>query len=140
MQTKRISLVVVSLLLVAVLLLASCGPKPADRTDTLVMLDWSGYEIPEFWYAFASTYPNVKVEFSFMSESADSYAKMVSGFQADLVHPCSNYWKIMVDEGMAKNVTTTTMKDDIYAFIFGQKGLMAGLGIQGNKITKINPK
>jgi hypothetical protein len=23
---------------------------------------------------------------------------------------------------------------------FGQKGLMAGLGIQGNKITKINPK
>jgi lipid-binding SYLF domain-containing protein len=28
----------------------------------------------------------------------------------------------------------------IYAFVFGQKGLMAGLGIQGNKITKINPK
>ena len=32
------------------------------------------------------------------------------------------------------------MKDDIYAFIFGQKGLMAGFGIQGNKITKLNPK
>jgi hypothetical protein len=29
------------------------------------------------------------------------------------------------------------MKDDIYAFIFGQKGLMAGIGIQGNKITRI---
>jgi lipid-binding SYLF domain-containing protein len=47
---------------------------------------------------------------------------------------------VLVDEGMAKSITTTTMKDDIYAFIFGQKGLMAGLGIQGNKITKINPK
>jgi len=47
---------------------------------------------------------------------------------------------VVVDEGMAKSATTTTMKDDIYAFIFGQKGLMAGLGIQGNKITKINPK
>ena len=35
---------------------------------------------------------------------------------------------------------TTTMKDDIYAFVFGQKGLMAGLGIQGNKITPITPK
>ena len=45
-----------------------------------------------------------------------------------------------MDEGKAKNMTTTTMKDDIYAFIFGQKGLMAGLGIQGNKITKIDPK
>jgi lipid-binding SYLF domain-containing protein len=47
---------------------------------------------------------------------------------------------VLVDEGMAKSTTTTTMKDDIYAFIFGQKGLMAGLGIQGNKITKITPK
>ncbi len=25
-----------------------------------------------------------------------------------------------------------------YAFIFSQSGLMAGLGIQGNKITKLN--
>jgi lipid-binding SYLF domain-containing protein len=28
----------------------------------------------------------------------------------------------------------------VYAFIFSQKGLMAGLGIQGNKITQITPK
>ena len=47
---------------------------------------------------------------------------------------------VMVDEGMAKTTTTTTLKDDIYAFVFGQKGLMAGIGIQGNKITKITPK
>jgi lipid-binding SYLF domain-containing protein len=47
---------------------------------------------------------------------------------------------VVMDEGKAKNSTTTTMKEDIYAFIFGQKGLMAGLGIQGNKISKINPK
>ncbi len=47
---------------------------------------------------------------------------------------------VLVDEGMAKTTTTTTLKDDIYAFVFGQKGLMAGLGIQGNKITRITPK
>jgi len=47
---------------------------------------------------------------------------------------------VLVDEGMAKTTTTTTLKDDIYAFVFGQKGLMAGLGIQGNKITQITPK
>ena len=47
---------------------------------------------------------------------------------------------VLVDEGMAKTTTTTTLKDDIYAFVFAQKGLMAGLGIQGNKITKITPK
>ena len=46
---------------------------------------------------------------------------------------------VVVDEGIAKTLTTTTAKDDVYAFIFGQKGLMAGLGLQGSKITKINP-
>lgn len=47
---------------------------------------------------------------------------------------------VVMDEGMARTATTTTLKDDIYAFIFGQKGLMAGLGVQGNKITRIDPK
>jgi lipid-binding SYLF domain-containing protein len=45
---------------------------------------------------------------------------------------------VVVDQGMAKSTTTTTMQKDIYAFIFGQRGLMAGIGIQGNKITKID--
>ena len=44
---------------------------------------------------------------------------------------------VVVDQGMAKSATSITMKDDIYAFIFGQKGLMAGVGLQGNKITKL---
>ena len=47
---------------------------------------------------------------------------------------------VLMDEGKAKDITTTTMKDDIYAFVFGQKGLMAGIGIQGNKISKTDPK
>lgn len=46
---------------------------------------------------------------------------------------------VVVDDGVAKTLTTTTAKDDVYTFIFGQKGMMAGLGIQGSKITKINP-
>jgi lipid-binding SYLF domain-containing protein len=47
---------------------------------------------------------------------------------------------VAIDEGMGKQTTTTTMKDDIYAFVFSQKGLMAGLGLQGNKISRIQPK
>ena len=47
---------------------------------------------------------------------------------------------VIVDEGVARSLTTTTTKEGIYAFFFDQKGLMAGLGIQGSKITKITPK
>jgi lipid-binding SYLF domain-containing protein len=45
---------------------------------------------------------------------------------------------VVVDQGVARTLTTTTIKSDVYAFIFDQKGLMAGLGIQGSKITRIN--
>jgi lipid-binding SYLF domain-containing protein len=40
---------------------------------------------------------------------------------------------------VARTMTTTTLKDDVYAFVFGQKGLMAGAGLQGSKITRIGP-
>jgi lipid-binding SYLF domain-containing protein len=46
---------------------------------------------------------------------------------------------VVLDEGFAKNFSTTTLQSGVYAFIFDQKGLMGGLGIQGSKITKINP-
>ena len=71
----------------------------------------------------------------FMNEKALQALDKANGFEVG-VGPSV----VVMDEGMAKSSTTTTMKDDIYAFIFGQKGLMAGLGIQGNKIAKINPK
>jgi lipid-binding SYLF domain-containing protein len=45
---------------------------------------------------------------------------------------------VVVDAGIARTLTTTTLKSDVYAFIFDQKGLMAGLGLQGSKITRIN--
>jgi len=45
---------------------------------------------------------------------------------------------VVVDSGMAKSITSTTLTNDVYAFIFNQKGLMGGIGIQGSKITKLN--
>jgi lipid-binding SYLF domain-containing protein len=44
---------------------------------------------------------------------------------------------VVVNKGMGKSVTSTTLTKDVYAFIFNQKGLMAGAGLQGSKITKI---
>jgi lipid-binding SYLF domain-containing protein len=46
---------------------------------------------------------------------------------------------VIVDKGMGKSMTSTTLKSGVYAFIFGQKGLMAGIGLQGSKITRITP-
>ena len=46
---------------------------------------------------------------------------------------------VVVDKGAAKTMSSTTLRSGVYAFIFSQKGLMGGLGLQGSKITKITP-
>ena len=46
---------------------------------------------------------------------------------------------VIVDKGAAKSLTTSTVRSGIYAFIFDQEGLMAGLGLQGSKISSFTP-
>ena len=46
---------------------------------------------------------------------------------------------VVLDKGFGKNLSTTTLQKGVYAFIFDQKGLMGGIGIQGSKITRITP-
>ena len=36
---------------------------------------------------------------------------------------------VVMDKGKAMSTTTTTLTEDVYAFPFGQKGLMAGMGL-----------
>ena len=45
---------------------------------------------------------------------------------------------VVVDEGVAKNFSSSTLKRDAYAFIFNQQGLMAGVSIEGTKISRID--
>lgn len=45
---------------------------------------------------------------------------------------------VVVDDGVGKSITSTTVTQDVYAFIFDQHGLMGGIGIQGSKITRID--
>jgi len=46
---------------------------------------------------------------------------------------------VVVDQGMARSLTTTSLRSDVYAFVFGQSGLMGGMGIEGSKVTRITP-
>jgi lipid-binding SYLF domain-containing protein len=68
----------------------------------------------------------------FMTDAALQHLDRSEGFEIG-VGPSI----VVVDEGVAKTLTTTTAREDVYAFIFGQEGLMAGLGLQGSKITRM---
>ncbi len=68
-----------------------------------------------------------------MNDKALRYLKETNGWEVG-VGPTV----VIVNTGAAKNLSTTTMKDDAYAFIFGQQGLMAGISLEGSKISHID--
>jgi len=70
----------------------------------------------------------------FMNEKALEYLDKSSGWEVGIGPSI-----VVVDKGAGKNLTTTTGRSDVYAFIFSQQGLMAGLELQGSKISKIEP-
>lgn len=70
----------------------------------------------------------------FMDEASLRYLNKSSGWELG-----TGPSLVILDKGFGKKFSTTTMQKGVYAFIFNQKGLMGGIGIEGSKITKINP-
>ena len=81
------------------------------------------------WQAGAESYAYVVF---LMTDKAVKYLAKSNGWEFG-VGPSM----VIVNEGVAKNLTTTTLKDDAYAFITDQQGLMASLSIEGTKISRI---
>jgi len=68
-----------------------------------------------------------------MTDKAIRYVKETKGWEIG-VGPTV----VVVDKGVAKNLSTSSLKDDAYAFVFSQQGLMAGVSVEGTKISRIN--
>ncbi|WP_242470734.1 YSC84-related protein [Thiocystis violacea] len=81
------------------------------------------------WQAGAQSYSYVVF---LMNDKAVSYLDKSEGWEIG-VGPTL----VVVNEGAAKNLSSSTLKDDAYAIIFDQSGLMASLSIEGTKITRI---
>jgi len=81
------------------------------------------------WQVGAESYAYVVF---LMSDKAVNYLAKSKGWEFG-VGPTV----VAVNEGMAKNLSTSTLKDDAYAFITDQQGLMASLSIEGTKISRI---
>jgi lipid-binding SYLF domain-containing protein len=68
----------------------------------------------------------------FMSDSAVQYLNNSGGFELGTGPSIAIF-----DVGAARSLSTTTAHSDIYAIFFDQRGLMAGAGLQGTKITRL---
>ena len=70
----------------------------------------------------------------FMTEEALAGLDQVRGFELG-----ADASVAVADQGLGVDVSTNTIQDPIVAFVFGQKGLMGGVTLEGSKITKNNP-
>jgi len=93
----------------------------------------SYYSIKSASYGLQAGVQSFGYVMALMTDAAVEHVETSSGWELG-VGPSI----VIVDEGVAKTITTETAKSDVYAFTFGQKGLMGGLGIQGTKITRLN--
>jgi lipid-binding SYLF domain-containing protein len=71
----------------------------------------------------------------FMTENALQYLEKSKGWSVG-----TGISVVMVDDGYAKPMTSTTLTQDVYAVAFQQKGLMAGTGLEGARIKQIYPE
>ncbi len=112
------SLFVLVWLLVA-FILTSCGNGSTNDADsseqsedaTLSVFEWSGYELPEFWSQFAEQHPATTVDFSFFGEDAEAFAKLQTGYQTDVFHPCSSWWELYVDNGLVQPLDLSRLEN-----------------------------
>lgn len=90
------------------LLVVACG---SQAKGPLVVLEWSGYEQPEFWKAFAAKHPDVEVDYTFFAEDAEAYAKLQSGFSADVVHPHIGWLTLYVENDLLQPIDTSKLSN-----------------------------
>jgi len=101
-------------------LLAGCsagaGTQEIDKPEKpLVILEWTGYEVteyPQFFVPFTDKYGesiNDYVSVSVFGDDAEAFSKVQSGFDADLVHPCSSWWGLYVDAGLVQPIDTSRL-------------------------------
>ena len=72
---------------------------------------------------------------AFMTDEALEKFRKSSGWKAGVDGSVA-----MVDVGAGAMLDTKTIKDPIVGFVFGQKGLMANITLEGSKYEKIHPK
>jgi lipid-binding SYLF domain-containing protein len=81
------------------------------------------------WQAGAQTYTYVLY---LMNDTALKYLEESKGWEFG-VGPTV----VVVNEGVARNLSTSTLRDDAYAFVTDQQGLMAGVSLEGTKVTRV---
>lgn len=82
-------------------------PEPNE----LLVLEWAGYEAPDFWVDFENAKPNTSVDFEFGTNDAEILSLMQAGSEADVFHFYTGWQQFYVDEGLVQEIDTSKLRN-----------------------------
>ena len=85
-------------------------------------------------YGFQAGVEKFSYALFFMDKASLNYLRKSNGFELGGVPNL-----VVADKGFYKTFSTTTLQKGVYAFFFNQEGLMAGISLQGTKVSKFTP-
>jgi spermidine/putrescine-binding protein len=85
--------------------------------EPILILEWSGYEVtevPTMYVPFTEVYSgnlDAVVEYSIFADDAEAMAKVQTGVEADVVHPCNSWWGLYVEAGLVQPIDTSRLSN-----------------------------
>ena len=87
-------------------LLAGCQQADNAKTTSLSLLEWNGYQHPEYYPEYIAKYGGPP-QFTFFSTVEDAMQRMRTGLKVDVVHLCPNQMVEARDHGIIKPLDTS---------------------------------
>lgn len=91
---------------------ASTPRRPiSEEPGGLRIYDYAGYEEKALWRQYAKEHPDDPPKWKFLNSDAEALSTAVAGYRADVVHPCSAYFKRWVDAELIVPFDTSLLKN-----------------------------
>lgn len=98
-----IAIIIVVIVGVSVFLFSLQSQRPI-ASGKIVALVWEDYTVKEVLDPLKEKYPNLEVENSIFSSQPEMFAKLVGGFQADVVTPCVDFLPRLIEQNLLQPI------------------------------------
>jgi spermidine/putrescine-binding protein len=105
--------------------------RRALAKDPLICMEWSGYDLPDFFPAYVAKY-GTPPDFSIFANEDEALQKVRGGFGADIMHPCTYSVGYFVEAKLTKPIDTSKLSN--WPDVFEPLQTGAGVVVDGQVV------
>ncbi len=89
---------------------SAMAPQIATAAETAMVFGWAGYDDENLWPTYVKKYGSLP-RFTFWGDEEEGVTKMLAGFEADVMFPCSYKIKKWNEAGVLRAIDTSRLKN-----------------------------